>query len=313
MIKIYLSYTHEDFILANEIKTNLIKQEYMILENAQDIKAGQSIKTTIKNSIYKADLVIVLITKNSENNHWIRAEINTALGYFKSENRNKLIFPICFEGAKIPPELASTITLHAEKDSLNSTITNIILAIERFKGELKFEREKSKIVVEKVKKNLSSYVSESKKNLKDKEIKFKWISYVCYSISLIAILASISIALYNSLRIQNTDIVLSQQIQININTIIITSLIIALSRFTFIMGKSFMVESLRNGDRIHAISFGEFYLNIYEDNIKWEELKEAFQHWNIDMGSSFINQKSGEYDPELIQKVGNLIKAAGKK
>jgi hypothetical protein len=74
-----------------------------------------------------------------------------------------------------------------------------------------------------------------------------------------------------------------------------------------------MVEALRTGDRRHAIRFGEFYLKAYGENTTWEEIKEAFQHWNIDIGSSFINQTAADVDPNILQTIVTLAKtAAGK-
>lgn len=64
-----------------------------------------------------------------------------------------------------------------------------------------------------------------------------------------------------------------------------------------------MVESLRNSDRIHAISFGEFYLKAYQEKADWKEIKEAFQHWNIDGGSSFNSQNANDFDPKIFKNI----------
>jgi hypothetical protein len=69
-----------------------------------------------------------------------------------------------------------------------------------------------------------------------------------------------------------------------------------------------MVEALRNADRSHAISFGEFYLQAYGTDTDWAELKEAFQHWNIDSGSVFADQKTSDFDPKLLEAAVALAK-----
>lgn len=69
-----------------------------------------------------------------------------------------------------------------------------------------------------------------------------------------------------------------------------------------------MVEALRNADRSHAISFGEFYLNAFGEDLEWKEVKEAFQHWNIDRGSSFLTQDSAQFDPKLFETAVELAK-----
>ena len=74
-----------------------------------------------------------------------------------------------------------------------------------------------------------------------------------------------------------------------------------------------MVEALRNADRRHAISFGEFYLRAYGANADWKEVKEAFQHWNIDKGSHFLGQNNSEFDPQIFQLAIEIAKAVSGK
>ena len=63
-----------------------------------------------------------------------------------------------------------------------------------------------------------------------------------------------------------------------------------------------MVESIRCSDRIHAISFGKFFLDAYGDEATREEVINAFGSWNIDNGgTTFRNQSSDDYDPKLIE------------
>lgn len=64
-----------------------------------------------------------------------------------------------------------------------------------------------------------------------------------------------------------------------------------------------MVESIRNSDRIHAISFGEFYLNVYGKVATRDEVREVFGNWNIDNGSSFISQSPKDYDPQILENI----------
>lgn len=86
-------------------------------------------------------------------------------------------------------------------------------------------------------------------------------------------------------------------------------LILALGRLLFILGKSFMVEAIRNSDRIHAISFGEFYLNAYGKVATRDEVREVFGKWNIDNGSSFISQSPKDYDPQILENLVLAVEA----
>lgn len=70
-----------------------------------------------------------------------------------------------------------------------------------------------------------------------------------------------------------------------------------------------MVEAIRNSDRIHAISFGEFYLNAYGKVATRDEVREVFGKWNIDNGSSFISQSPKDYDPQILENLVLAVEA----
>jgi hypothetical protein len=67
-----------------------------------------------------------------------------------------------------------------------------------------------------------------------------------------------------------------------------------------------MSESLKCSDRIHAIGFGKFYLKAYGEKATWLELKEVFQHWNIDRSSTFAALDSSQIDPQIIALISNV-------
>ena len=84
-------------------------------------------------------------------------------------------------------------------------------------------------------------------------------------------------------------------------------ILISLSKLLFTLAKSFMVEAIRCSDRIHAISFGKFFLDAYGAEASREEVLKAFSSWNIDNGStSFRNQSGEDYDPKILEKISAL-------
>jgi len=70
-----------------------------------------------------------------------------------------------------------------------------------------------------------------------------------------------------------------------------------------------MSEALKSADRIHAISFGKFYLKVYGARATWPEVREAFQHWNIDRTSVFSSLGTTEFDPKLMEGLLELGKS----
>ncbi len=72
-----------------------------------------------------------------------------------------------------------------------------------------------------------------------------------------------------------------------------------------------MNESLKNSDRMHAISFGKFYLQVFGADIKQSDLKEVFKDWNTNQDSAFVRLNSNEFDPKLLQsflKFSEIVK-----
>ncbi|MNW15678.1 hypothetical protein D3C71_2142650 [compost metagenome] len=70
---------------------------------------------------------------------------------------------------------------------------------------------------------------------------------------------------------------------------------------------------MKAADRIHAIRFGEFYLRAFGDKTKWAELKEVFQHWNIDRTSNFSSLDTSQFDPKIVESLLELTKFLGQK
>jgi hypothetical protein len=98
-------------------------------------------------------------------------------------------------------------------------------------------------------------------------------------------------------------------VELAVTGVVVVGLLIALAKYAFSLGKSFMVEALRNADRRHAISFGEFYLRARGASIDWSEVKDEFQHWNIDKGSQFIGQQPSDLDPQVFALAIEFAKA----
>lgn len=75
-----------------------------------------------------------------------------------------------------------------------------------------------------------------------------------------------------------------------------------------------MHEALRNADRLHAISFGEFFIKAYGDKISsYSEINEIFQNWNIDKSSSFYELNADTYDPKFSENLIDIIKSLTEK
>jgi hypothetical protein len=94
--------------------------------------------------------------------------------------------------------------------------------------------------------------------------------------------------------------------------LIVVAMFIALAKYSFVYSNSYMHESLKSGERRHAINFGKFYLEAYGNNANWDQVKEAFQHWNISNESAFSKKNTSEFDPKLMETAMEMSKVLSK-
>lgn len=131
------------------------------------------------------------------------------------------------------------------------------------------------------------------------------ISWVCYGLSLIILVALLIFAFckFSKLDSAGIDISLYQTIVLCVEIVVLSIAAVSISRFLFLLGKSFMVESLRNANRAHAIGLGKLYLKLYKGKFKWDELKDVLRNWNIDSGSAFMTLDAKDIEPVSLDNL----------
>lgn len=177
------------------------------------------------------------------------------------------------------------------------------------------KKKQEKAKQEQIEISAASFVEESITALNKRERRLKYQAIIWYLIGFLALVGGIAAALLlvvtNESQLQSTVGI----IYLILKSVIIIGLLVAASRYAFNLGKTYMNESLKNADRIHAISFGKFYLQVFGTNIKPDDLKDVFKDWNTTQESPFMKLDSSEFDPQLFQaflKFAELIKS-GKK
>jgi hypothetical protein len=68
---------------------------------------------------------------------------------------------------------------------------------------------------------------------------------------------------------------------------ILLGLVVAVVRLCSKMARNYLHESIKNGERRHAINYGKFYLGTYGAGTDGEKLKDVFSQWNIEGKSAF--------------------------
>lgn len=332
-MNIFISYSHIDKGFAFKLSSVLEADGYNVFIDNK-IPIGNNIYKDIGKGIAKADAVIVVISKNSNRSHFVANETISMLS-FLNKGRIPLVIPVVL-GTDIPlPDDLNRfnyIVIPYENEKNNSNDSSIIYdgyspkikldksleedAVEKIRLILaahdekrKQSEEEQRKSEEKVKTGLSNYIEDVFANLKESEKRNKKFAFWLYFVSIVSLIATIVIAVIFVVNRDWQTVNVEYMIAYGVVCLFIIIILISLSKLLFTLAKSFMVEAIRCSDRIHAISFGKFFLDAYGAEASREEVLQAFSSWNIDNGStSFRNQSGEDYDPKIADVISVLKK-----
>lgn len=204
--------------------------------------------------------------------------------------------------------------LSKEKDYFNSYIKEETEKIKEKENILNAKmvelEQKEKKYAEENKRNLekksNDYVSEALKHLKLKEEKFHLISKIWSCLGGISIaLGILTLMWYGNEGLEilkkDTNFGWSYLLLVTFKGLILVGLFIALSKYAFVYSQNYMHESIKNSERRHAINFGKFYMESYGASADWNQVKDAFEHWNIECNSAFLKHDSSKFDPKTVE------------
>jgi hypothetical protein len=314
MAKIFINYNYEDSKVCDYLSSMLSTYGHKVNSKDPILQMGRKWDEFTLEHLAKVDVIISIWSKFCEDSPNSKDELLYLRGYAYERGESVLFIIISLDNSFFPIDISEISYLSAKRDELDNTVKNIIHAIDNFLGRRDAYFRERKEEFEKIEKTAADYIEDTISELKTKEKTLfgkanSW--YLSGYISLIiGILLTIIIAVL-SLKWYNQFNNLYIPLFISIKTFIVIGLLILLSKYSFSLGKSLMNESLTNSNRIHAISFGRFYLRAYGQQCKKEEIKEVFQHWNIDQPAN-VSSDAEKYDPKLFESVIELLKAIRK-
>ncbi|HDS6881062.1 hypothetical protein [Citrobacter sp. Cf224] len=97
-----------------------------------------------------------------------------------------------------------------------------------------------------------------------------------------------------------------------IKGLIIVTLFGAWAKYAFNVANAYVHEALKRSDRMHAISFGKFYLEIYGNKVDQKEMKDIFENWNINTDSAFTKVKEPDFSIKQVEQISKLIESVRK-
>lgn len=320
MAKIYLSYQHQDTDLILQISKKLIDKGHEVIMDSTVMKIGRDWRADLLNELKSSDGVLVLITENSLNSKYVISEIGTTRALLG--DNDKFLIPVIKGNFEVPDFIKDIYCLRLDDNNLDLTIEKIDTSIVSFQNNKLVKDDERKKKIQLIESKAADYIKESTKNLTIREKHNKYVAYICYLAGFISLTAGVYFAINGLYKFSETQNNLDNDkafpltiiIIILVKSIIIIGLLVACSKYTFTLGKSFMHESLRNSDRIHAISFGEFFIKAFGDKISsYKEITEIFQNWNIDKSSSFYEMDTKTYDPNFSENLVEIIKSLSDK
>ena len=147
------------------------------------------------------------------------------------------------------------------------------------------------------------FLEKTIEDLDKREKKNKILSWMCYISSFVFLVIMLIMATVFMVHFDEKKESIVSIIVIGVEIVILSAIIISIARFLFLLGKSLMVESIRNADRAHAIGLGRLYMQLYKKDFQWEELKDVLKNWNIDSGSAFINMDAKDIEAVKLDHV----------
>jgi hypothetical protein len=305
--KVFLSFEYEDSLLIEESKNILLEEGYDVA-SGPDTKMGDLIYNSVSDFISASDFYVIFVTPNYLQSDRSISELNLIVGYAKS--LKKPILPIIIGNSVIPSELSNQTYVRVNPADSKEIANLIKKYLTRIEGEKLANKEKTTERIEKIKVSITDYIEPTLVDLKSRERKLKTTGIVWNLIGFLALLAGVitSIYLLVSTKTLELDNQLYSILYLGIKGAILLTLLLATSKYAFSLSKSYINESLKVADRIHAISFGKFYIKVFEESLNSNDFKEIFQHWNLTKESSFSNLQVDKLDSKTLESLMDLVK-----
>jgi hypothetical protein len=313
MARIYISYQRDDQPFVVELAQRLKNAGHTLTYDVDELSAGVDWRTALDTGLKTSEIFIVVVSKSTQRSQYVLAEVGAARAYALESGR-MLLVPLIIDDTPPPLSIQDIHAIIQPDKNLDVIVPKIEGSISTFMGRRAAMEAAASEATEKIQSNAASYIKVALDSLEKLERRDRVISYVWYAVGFVALILGISFALYGlSMAGQQASLSTESLLLVALKALVVIGLLGACAKYAFSLGKSYSGEALKASDRIHAIRFGEFYLRAFGDKTKWDELKEVFQHWNIDRASSFSTLDSSQFDPKIVESLIELTKFLGTK
>ena len=309
-MKVFIAYQQSERGLAADLAGVLRKDGYDVFFAFDDIQKGANWEDVIASETSGADAYIIIV--GDRQNTWQSIESRQIVLTNAYSKKPKMILPIIIgTGTEIPDILRPfQAIIVPDVKRFTEIKQQVVFALKAYSAMIEKEAKAEKDAQELLQKGIKDHINGVLNRLKSIEWRNKIYASILYALSAIVLLAAIAIAITFLWRTEIRDVSVEKIAIVGGAYLIISGLVISFSKFLFTLAKSFMVEAIRCSDRIHAISFGKFYIEAFDEKVTREEVIKIFNTWNIDNGATvFRNQSGDDYDPKLNELFGLLKKS----
>ncbi|SLY88461.1 Uncharacterised protein [Klebsiella variicola] len=306
MINVFISYAREDVLIAKKLTEELSRYDYNVFLDQQSIRLGSHWQEDILKHLKNADVFIALVTEHSDKSYYFNIEVTGAISYVANSNRDKLVLPVVLDKEALnDSDLGAFQALFARSDDMTNLVNEIVNAISRFEGARVAQEERKEIRAKVLKDESADYISETIEDLKAREkdgrqLSSRW-HFAGYGALVASVLFVLILWFLAERSFVQSPLDTTRLIFDAIKGVTVVALLLGLARYSFLMAKTHQLEALKNADRLHAISFGKFYMRVFSTQISQTELKEVFQHWNTSGASDLSHLDVDKIDSRFIE------------
>lgn len=309
MARIFLAFAQSDEDTIEPLTTGLSARGHEIVHDFT-IFGGDpgSWRARLGPTLRSCDVFMPVFSHDSKDSPIFLSEVEAAKSYSSSSGRMTII-GISIDDSPAGVDLAGTVYFKYDRLKIDEILANIDASIARFMGRLLASEQKAAETVERVEANIAEYLDEAVVSQRKSEKKNWYFGTFWYALGFVALLGGVLAAFGATSAHQTADTTTIDLVGSIAKSIVLVGFLGACARYAFVLGKSYINESLKNADRLHAMQFGRFYLRVFGDKTNWQELKEVFANWNISNNSSFSNLSASDIDPKLVDLVAAMMKS----
>ena len=310
MSRIFLSYSHQDQDVVLAVSRELKALGHDITVDVDSVQPGQDWRKILATGLRASEVYVVFLSRKSLESPYVLSEIGAARAYAEGSER-MLIVPVAIDDAPLPSIIEDILVLRAIDLDPKAVAEKIDRGISQYLGSRMAKEEEQVAFSKIVEVNSAIYVDEAIASQSQSERRNRATASIWYFGGFLSLIAGIAFVAFGVAEIASlasrgwTDFAI-----VALKSFVVVGLLGACSKYAFTLGKSYMSESLKCADRMHAIGFGKFYLKVYGAKATWPEVREAFQHWNIDRNSVFASLGSADFDPKLLESLLELLRIA---